>query len=229
MKRERSMERWNLWWGLLAIVAGVLWLLDMVMDQPIPGAVWAAIFLGAGAVFTYGFIISRANWWAAIPAGALLGLGGLMVWALIASDSADAYGASLFLGVLGLGFLAVYARTPENWWGIIPGGALLAIAAMIAATGVFGDMGSVAVFFAGLALTFAALAAVHVEGRRMRWPLPVAAVLAVFSVLFAINATSILEAWNYVWPVALVGYGVYLIMRNVWHGRGHGPESGTST
>lgn len=228
MKRERNMERWNLWWGLLAIVAGVLWLLDMVMDQPMPGGVWAAIFLGAGAVFTYGFTISRANWWAAIPAGALLGLGGLIVWALIASDSADAYGASLFLGVLGLGFLAVYARTPENWWGIIPGGTLLAIAALIGMTGVLGEMGTVAVFFAGLALTFAALSAVHVEGRRMRWPLPVAAVLAVFALLFALDATTILEAWNYVWPVALIGYGAYLIVRNVWHGHGHGPKSGTT-
>lgn len=227
MRQERSMERWHLWWGFLAVLAGVMWLVDALMERPIPGLVWAAVFLGAGAVFTYGFVISRQNWWAAIPAGALLGLGGMITWAEIASDSADAYGAALFLGVLGLGFLAVYARTPENWWGVIPGGVLLALAALIAVSDVLGAMGIVAVFFTGLALTFAALAAVRVEGHRMRWPILVAGVLAVLAMLFALDATTWLEGWNYIWPVALIGYGVYLIVRSVRHG--HGPESGIPT
>jgi hypothetical protein len=223
------MERWHLWWGLLAILAGGLWLVDEIMDTTIPGPVWAAVFFGTGAVFTYGFILSRQNWWAAIPAGALLGLGGLIAWAEVASDSADAYGASLFLGMLGLGFLAVFARTPENWWGIIPGGVLLSLAALIAATEVLGETGSVAVMFTGFALTFAGLALARVEGHRMRWPIPVAGVLGLLAILFALNATRLLEAWNYIWPIALIGYGVYLVLRNVWHGHGHGPTSGTST
>lgn len=229
MKRERRMERWHLWWGFLAILAGALWLVDAIVEGTIPGPVWAAVFAGTGAVFTYGFVISRQNWWAAIPAGALLGIGGLITWAEIASDSAETYGASLFLGVLALGFLAVWARTPENWWGVIPGGVLLSLAAMIGVSGALGDMGTVAVFFAGLALTFVAMAFVHVEGRRMRWPIPVAGVLAMMSVLFALNATRLLEAWNYIWPVALIGYGVYLLIRHMGHGHGHGPESGTSS
>lgn len=227
MRWERNMERWHLWWGFLAILAGVLWLVDAIVDGTIPGPIWAAVFLGTGAVFAYGFTLSRQNWWAAIPAGALLGIGGLITWAEIASDSADAYGASLFLGVLALGFLAVWARTPENWWGIIPGGVLFSLAAMIAVSGALEDMDTVAVFFAGLAVTFVAVAFLHVEGRRMRWPIPVAGILAVMAALFALNATTLLQAWNHIWPVALIGYGVYLVLRHMGHG--HGPSTGAST
>lgn len=227
MIRERSMERWHLWWGFLAILAGMLWLVDAIVERTIPGPVWAAIFLGTGAVFVYGFVLSRQNWWAAIPAGALLGLGGLITWAEITADPAETWGASLFLGMLGLGFVTVYARTPENWWAIIPGGTLLSLAAMIAVSTSVGDMATVAVFFAGLALTFAALLLIHVDGHRMRWPIPVAGVLALMGTLFALDATTLLHAWNYIWPVALIGYGIYLVVRNMTHG--HGPTSGTTT
>jgi hypothetical protein len=95
-----------------------------------------------------------------------------------------------------------------------PGRALLTLALVTAA-----PAGEGALFFLGLALTFALLAVVPTDEGRMRWPIILAGVLGV---VVGIGAEG---ALNYVWPVALVGGRLYLILRALGSGRRPKPHA----
>ena len=214
-----KLSKWNVLWGVLMVIAGGLVLLEALGAFAVGGPIWPVLFGAAGVAFVYGFVASRENWWAAIPAGALLGLAALIAWGELAPVSAEDWGASLFLGALGAGFWAVYLRGRERWWAIIPGGALLTLAPITGLSSTVGGMAIPAVFFLGLALTFALLAVLPTGEGRMRWPLIPAGVLGVLGGLFAVGAVEILNALNYLWPVALIVGGLYLIMRAFGSGR----------
>lgn len=207
----------SIFWGVLIVVAGGLLLLEALGALAVGGWIWSALFGVAGVGFAYVFSRSRENWWAAIPAGALLGLAALVAWGEIWSASADEWGGSLFLGALGAGFWAVYLRVRENWWAIIPGGVFLTLALLTVAPADDGTF-----FFLGLALTFALLAVLPTDQGRLRWPIIPAGVLGVLGVLVGIGAEG---ALNYVWPAALVAGGLYLILRALGSGRKPRPHA----
>ena len=156
----------SIFWGVLIVVAGGLRLLEALGALAVGGWIWSALFGVAGVGFAYVFSRSRENWWAAIPAGALLGLAALVAWGEFGLESADAWGGSLFLGALGAGFWAVYLRVRENWWAIIPGGVFFTLALLTVA-----PADDETFFFFGLALTFALLAVLPTGEGRMRWPI----------------------------------------------------------
>ena len=66
--------RSSVFWGVLMVVAGGLLLLEALDALAVGGLIWSALFGVAGVGFAYVFYRGRENWWAAIPAGALLGL-----------------------------------------------------------------------------------------------------------------------------------------------------------
>lgn len=218
-----KLSKWNILWGVLMVVGGGLLLLE-ALGVSVTGPVWSVLFAVAGVAFLYAFVASRENWWAAIPAGALLGLTALIAWSEFTSLSDD-WGASLFLGGIGTGFWAVYLRSRERWWAIIPGGALLTIALVTGLSSTVGGMAISAVFFLGLALTFALLAVLPTEEGQMRWPVIPAAVLGVLGGLFAIGAAEVLNALNYLWPAALIAGGLYLIFHAFGSGRRPRPHA----
>jgi hypothetical protein len=206
-------------WGVLLLLAGVMLLLDYLEVLPGEWIFWAvALAAGAGA-FLYVFLTQHEKWWAAIPAGWLLGAAAVTVWeALVANDDR---GAALLLGLGGLGFWAVYARRRANWWAVIPGGVLVTLAVMIALEATVSAATAGSVLFFGMAVTFALLAVL--PGTRMRWPLIPAAGLTLLGVLTALEATGALELANLVWPVALIAAGGYVIWKAVRPRRPHGP------
>jgi hypothetical protein len=213
------------WWGILLVAAGAVWLvgtLGLVDAHP----AWPALLFGlAGGGFAAAWARDRARWWAAIPAGALLGLAGLVAWDAFAPSAADEWGASVFLGLLGAGFWAVYLHAHDRWWAIIPGGVLLTLAVFIGLTPVLTGTAVVAPLFFGLALTFALLAILPTGRGHPWWPLVPAGVLAVLGVLFAIEATTILAALEYAWPVALIAGGLYVIWRASGRGWRRAPRA----
>jgi hypothetical protein len=212
----------SVFWGVLMMVAGAVLLLEALGVLAAGGLIWSGLFGVAGLGFGYVFFRSHENWWTAIPAGALLGLAALVAWGELAPHIADKWGGSLFLGALGAGFWAVYLRGWQRWWAIIPGGALFTLALVAGLAPVAGELAISAVFFLGLALTFALLALVPTAEGRMRWPIIPAGVLAILSMLVGIGAERTL---NYVWPAALVASGLYLILRALGFRRKLGPHA----
>lgn len=150
------VRRRDNWWAL--IPAGVLAILAVVtlLSAAARGEViGASFFVGLGLVFGGLYFAEidgqRHNWWALIPAGALLSLAAVIVLSVYSSGGVA--GSALFLG-LGLTFGGLYLlRGPERplGWAWMPSLALLGFGVFILA--VSGD-----VAFGGLILPLALIA-----------------------------------------------------------------------
>jgi hypothetical protein len=117
---------------------------------------------------------------------------------------------AVFLAMIGLGFWLVYAVKQEFWWAIIPGGALFTLAAVVLASMWAKDPTPGAVFFFGLALTFGLLLLVPTADGHMGWPIFPAIACALLGVTVLFSASS---AANYIWPLALIAMGLWLLYR----------------
>lgn len=186
-------------WGWILIALGVLLLLQNLGLQ-IARWFWGAIFLGAGAGFIGYYQQDHSRWWPLIPGLALLGLGTAVLFEPILGSN---FGGGIFLAAIGLGFVAVYFTRPDHWWALIPGGILLTLG-VVAGSGASDNAGGV-LFFLGLAITFGV---VFLVGQR--WAVfPALASLA----LTLVTATALQGLAAYIFPLALLAVGVYLLMR----------------
>jgi len=192
------------WWaafpGFTLAALGVLILLPESLDD-----LGGAVFLGGIAFsFWYVYFTDRARrWWAIIPGGVLTALALL----ILASSYFDEYSGAIVLGGIGLTFFIVYFTNPaERWWAIIPGGILMTLAGMTIAAERFGEFQTAGFFFLGIALTFLLVAVLA----RMQWAYWPALVLGIMGLL---GLGSLLNFANYVWAVALIAGGGFLIIR----------------
>lgn len=211
----------GLWWGGLLVVGGALWLADATDVFNISPLVVAIFFALAGIGFAVDFARDSDSWWAAIPAGTLLGLGALI--AFVESTTApDEWGASMLLAGSGLGFLAVYLRLRDHWWALIPAGGLVSVAIIVASVPIVerGE-GIAAVVLVIMAAILVALALVPIRGRRMWWPLVPAGILGVVAAFLALDAAQALEPYNWVSPAVLLVIGLFVVFRTL-SGRGAG-------
>lgn len=193
------------WWaafpGFTLAALGVLILLPESLDGDLGGAV----FLGGIALsFWYVYLTDRSGrWWAIIPGGVLTALSLL----ILASSYFEEYSGAIVLGGIGLTFFAVYFSNPgERWWALIPGGVLATLAGMTIAAERFGEFQTAGFFFLGLAFTFLLVALLA----RMQWAYWPAGILGVMGLL---GLASLLDFANYVWAIALIVIGGFMILR----------------
>lgn len=196
--------------GILLIVMGLLFLLENL--GVIRGAfalLWALLFGAGGVLFFYVFLRDHAQWWAIIPGGALIGIMLMIALDQLAPNLSGDWGGAVFMACLGLAFWAVYLVAREHWWAIIPGGAMLTIALVVAlsASGLAG-IESGGAFLLGLGLTFGILALVPTREGRLKWPLIPAGVLMLLGVVLIFTAADLL---SYILPLALILAGLYLV------------------
>jgi hypothetical protein len=191
---------WGVFPGFTLAALGVTILLPDSLEQ------WGgAVFLGGIALaFWYFYFAGRLErWWAIIPAGVLTALALL----ILVSAQFDEYSGAIVLGGIGLSFFLVYLTDiTDRWWALIPGGVLSTLAGVTVAAEEVGEFQTAGVFFLGLALTFLLVALLA----RMRWAYIPAGVLGVMGFL---GIASLLEAVNYVWALALIGAGGFLLIR----------------
>jgi hypothetical protein len=209
-----NLKNNNTIWGFLLIALGGFFLLQVTgIFGILTGLFWSVAFAAAGAVFLYVFLTGlHTRWWAAIPAFTLLGLAATVFYGRFAPPFLADLGGAVFLGSIGVGFLAIFFTNRTLWWALIPGGALLSVAAVAAVTAAgidFLNPGSV--LFIGLGLTFAVvgLMSTYLEVN-LRWAYIPAAVLLVMGIVIF---TPFVGALGFVWPLALIGVGAYLVVR----------------
>jgi hypothetical protein len=200
------MDRWTIriWIGAGLVVIGLLMLLDRFNFFPgVSGLFVGAAFALAGAYFLYRFFTNmQTEWWAAIPAFALLGLGAESLLANVLGDWSGAF----VLGGVGLGFFAVYFSDRTRWWAIIPGGVLVTVALTSVAGRMFGALDTGGLFFLGLGLTFLLVAVLA----SLQWAWIPGVVLLVMGALFGAPFGG---SMNLVWPIALIAGGLLLILQ----------------
>lgn len=194
--------------GGLILLGGLMLLERVGVIRGATDLFWGAVFIVAAIFFLFTlFQNPRGNWWAIIPAMALLGMGG----EAILPEAFSSWGGGIFLGALGLAFFVIYATDRARWWGIIPGGVLttLAVVATLEENITANAMGSGTVFFIGLGLTFLLVAILPNPVGRMQWAYIPAVVLLLMGGLLGSTTTAGLV--DYIWPAALIMAGLLVI------------------
>ena len=201
-------------WGMLLIALGGFFLLQVTgILGALSDLFWSLAFGAAGGVFLYVFLTARhERWWAAIPGFTLLGLAATVFYSRFAPPILSGMTGAIFLGSIGAGFAAIFVTNPRQWWAIIPGGALFSVAAVAAIDALpirFLNSGSV--LFVGLGLTFGVLGLLSTYlNQNLRWAYIPAAILLVLGLVIV---TPFVGALAWLWPLALIGAGAYLILR----------------
>jgi hypothetical protein len=209
-----TKENKQLLWGALLIALGGFFLLQVTgILGALSDLFWSLAFGAAGAVFLYVFFTAlHDRWWAAIPGFTLLGLAATVFYSRFAPPVLDGMTGAIFLGSIGAGFLAIFLTNPRRWWALIPGGALFSVAGVAAVDALpFRFLNSASVLFIGLGLTFGVLGLLSTYlGQNLRWAYIPAAVLLGLGLVVV---TPFEGALAWLWPLALIGAGAYLILR----------------
>ena len=188
--------------GSLLLMGGVLALLQAMGYLRDAGDIfWGAIFMVLGLLFLS--LLLGGHWWSAFPGFTLLSIGVL----ILLPDRLEDFGVLIFLGGIALAFWMVYVTSPrERWWALIPAGVLTTLAGITVAAERFGEFQTAGFFFGGLSLTFVLVALLA----GMRWAYWPALALGIMAVL---GLASLFEIANYVWSVALMAAGGFLLFR----------------
>lgn len=212
---QLNLKNNNVLWGLGLIALGAFFLLQATGILGVLSSLfWSMLFAGAGAVFLYVFLTGlHSRWWAAIPGFTLLGLAATIFYDRFAPPFFSEIGGAVFLGSIGLGFLAIFFTNRELWWALIPGGALASVAGVAAVSSLdisFINPGSV--LFIGLGLTFTLLGLLSTYlNTNLRWAyIPGAILLLLGFVVF----TPFVGGLAWLWPLAFIAGGAYLVLRN---------------
>jgi hypothetical protein len=193
-------EWWNAFPTFIFLGLGTLILLPDSLEELTGG-----IFLGSIALsFWVVYFTDRKNrWWAIIPGGVLT----TILLLAVASFWLNDFTGLFVLGGIGLTFLIVaITNLTERWWGLIPGGVLSTLAVMTVVEDRFTEFQTVGIFFFGLAITFLLVALLA----KMQWAYYPAAVLSVMGVF---GLASLLDIANYVWAIALILIGIFMLFR----------------
>ena len=200
----------RVFWGLLLIAGGVIFLLENLNILEVGGLFWAVLFAIAGLVFLTVFIGDRQHWWALIPGIILLAIGSLIFLDAVSPQATERLGGVIVLGGIGLAFLIVYLVNRANWWALIPAGVMFTLAAVALLEGTMSDFETGGIFFLGLGLTFLLVALLPTPDGYMRWAFVPAGVLLLIGILMTAALTQVI---NFVWPLTLILAGLFLVLR----------------
>ncbi len=206
MNKDRS----RLLWGALLILAGILFFLQEF--QVLGSAfeyLWILLMAFGSGAFLWIYFTKPDQWWAVIPGLTLLGLTLVGLENIIRIFPGASWSGAVFLGCIGLAFWLVYLRRQEQWWAIIPGGVLVTLA-LVAGLDFLTDWSDV-IFFLGMGLTFLLVALLPGQAYNTRWAFIPAGILGVLGLLLMAPNLSFL---NYIWPIILVGLGIFVLVRN---------------
>ncbi len=193
--------------GALLVALGILFLLqNFGIFGSVANLIWLVLFGGGGLAFLYVFATNQQQWWAVIPGFVLLGLAVLIGF----GDKLGDWGPALFLGSIGLAFWVIFVVRRDFWWAIIPAGTLSTLALVaILADRLQGEVVG-GLLFLGLAATFGLVYVLTGHESRQRWAIIPAGILGVLGLLLTLSMGGLV---NYIWALALIGAGVFLLSR----------------
>lgn len=220
MTLENQRTRWSIVVGSLLVLGGIVLMLVTFGVLQVGAVFWVGAFDIVGGIFLAVFLQNRKQWWALIPGMALLGVGTTIAGNEFFPPSSLIHqmaGAFVLL-FIGLAFTFIYLRDTQQWWPLIPMGALFSVAAitvLATTTNLAGEVLGSLLFF-GMALTFSMVALRPTEQGQTRWALIPAAILALLGVLTAGMFT---QALTFMWPAMLIITGFAILILNLWRQR----------
>ncbi len=217
---NRSNER-TLLLGALVTLLGLVLLLSTLGVLAIDSrAMWGIMLSLSAGVFAICYARDHEQWWALVVACvlALIALEVLLP-PLSRAQRRLLWGAAT-CGA-GLAFVAAFLRHRQQWWWLIPGGTLLTIGttALLKSGHLLPGRYRGAVFFAGLGLTFGAIALLGRGDGRVRWAqYPALSLLAVSALLLLAHSPWTGELLV---PLCLLALGLFIVVRNLRRLRAH--------
>lgn len=200
-------DRTRNWWALIPGGVMVFLALTTLLVDTAGGEWVGALFLFMIALaFLVVYLNNQTRTWALIVAYATAVLGLAPLMSIGGRDAA--YFGPIFLFAVALPFFVVYFRSANNWWAIIPAGALttLALITALAITGWIRNANeggyANALLMGGLAATFAVLWLRHAK--------PWARIVTIALALVAVASIFFASYSQIFWPVAIILVGVYL-------------------
>lgn len=209
------MFKWigsRIFWGLILIAAGVLFLLQTLFNFEFGGLFWALAFGLGGAFFFSWFFQDRQQWWALIPGFTLLSIGLIILLDILLPAASSTLAGFIILGGIGASFLLIYLLRRDFWWALIPAGTLLTLAVVALLSDLIPGLEVGAIFFLGLAATFALLTLVPTGEGRMKWPWIPAGILGGLGLIVLMSAGNLAGILA---PVVLILAGLFLVARNL--------------
>lgn len=196
-------------WGTLLILGGVALLLQNLIGFNFGSLFWAAVLGLAGVFFLTVYLDNREHWWALIPGGTLLGASGTILVSSFLPNLGNLSGA-IVLFAISASFWLIYLLHREHWWAIIPGGVMLSIALLVFLEDFLPGESTVGVMFLGFAGTFTLVALIPTTEGRMNWAWIPAGIMGVMGLFFMASAINLMA---FIWPLALIGVGLFFILR----------------
>lgn len=206
------------WWAIIpgGILTSVAAMIAGIGFGTLPDEVYVGGMLGGmGLVFLIVYWTRPKNWWAIIPGGILISVGA-MIAGIGLTTMPDEVWVGAMLGGMGLVFLLIYWIRPKDWWAIIPGGSLLAVASTVTLAGLnlndFWETRLIAgsLFFI-LALTFGALWLKR-DAHKTVWAKYPAIVLGSIGAFVLLTG----EDPELMFSLLMIGAGIWVL----WKGRG---------
>ena len=195
--------------GLLLVGAGVIYLLQNLGYLLWANLIWGTAAALTGLLFLALVVGNRNHWWAVIPGLTLLAVATIIALGYLAPSLVARWSGPIFLAAIGLSFWVIYLLDRGLWWAIIPGGVLLTLAGVAALDRDNGpQLGGV--FILGLSATFLLVGIAPNPHGALRWAFIPAAILFLLGLLLFVGLHA---AINYVWPLALIAVGLFVILR----------------
>jgi hypothetical protein len=116
----------------------------------------------------------------------------------------------IVLGSIALAFLVIYLINRENWWALIPTGVLFTLAVISLLEELYPQVATDSIFFAGIGLTFAALALLPNPIGQMRWAFIPAVILIVIGIVMAGVEFPVMTV---IFAVVLILVGIFFLYR----------------
>jgi hypothetical protein len=201
------ISRAALVWGVTLILLGALLFAQQQRLISVPVPFWAWVLGGLGVLFLLTALTNLALWGMFFPGFILLGLG-VVVFLTTSTSVAGNVVGSVFLASVALPFWVIALVRRANWWAIIPAGAItvLAIMPLLAETNSSAQVVG-GVFFLGLGATFGLVRLATIGRRGTGWAWYPALILG------GIGLVILASGDPQVWPLALIGLGLLLMIR----------------
>jgi len=208
----------NLFWGLILILGGGLFLADNLgylnLDSLTP-YVWSVIFGAASLLFLALYLVSGVQKWGLLfPASISAGVA-LTIYMANATNADAAVGAPVLISVAVPFAVAFLLDARRNWWALIPTWVMVVITLITLVVDHVSGEAIGSLFMFAVALPFAG---VYLANRTRRWALIPAFVISAIAVipLLANRATGELIGAYVTMMIALPFFIVYLWSPKNW-------------
>ena len=204
---------WRMVIGFLLLAFGGLLMLQTFNILPYSDdfeqALVSLVFLAGGSIFLIHLFNNKAqNWWAVIPASALIALGIIIFGDAYFPRFMDDVGGGVFLGGIAAAFWIIYlTKKPDFWWALIPAG-ILSTLALIAIESISNILPAEHLFLFGTSATFAMVGLTVKPKEKYQWAWIPA------GILFGIGCINLMvdSQLTIVMPILLIIIGLAILI-----------------